>query len=126
MKLLVSGTREGFSQEKLEEVLGQYLSKSQASGEALVIIEGCATGVDTQAYQWATRRSVHVIHYPAPWGHLGKTAGAWRNRAMLRFFKPDQVVCFHPDISNGRGTRDQALAARNAGIPLHTVGSNLL
>ena len=119
MKLLVSGAREGFDQRRLEEVLGRFLHQH---GKELVIIEGCARGVDTQAFEWAQRNHVPVLHYPAPWNHLGKPAGRWRNRAMLRFFTPDHVVCFHEDIyGTSRGTRDMLDEATKRQIPTMLV-----
>lgn len=125
MKILVSGTREGFSQTRIDEVLDGYLVECRAKGEQLAIIEGCARGVDTQAFEWAQRNTVPVAHYPAPWDHLGKRAGPWRNRMMLKAYRPDVVVCFHPDIAKGRGTRDMAQAAAKAGYKVHLVGSTM-
>jgi hypothetical protein len=121
MKLLVSGAREGFNQRRLDEVLGGYLAEH---GDALVIIEGCAPGVDTQAFEWAKRNRVPVLHYPAPWTHLGKPAGRWRNRAMLRILQPDHVVAFHADIyGTSRGTRDMVEIATESGIPTHLIST---
>lgn len=121
MKLLVSGAREGFSQRRIDEVLGRYL---ELHGRDLVIIEGCAKGVDTQTFEWAQRHKVPVLHYPAPWTHLGKPAGAWRNRAMLRFFRPDQVVCFHDDIyGRSRGTKDMLDEAIKRDIPTALIST---
>lgn len=121
MKLLVSGAREGYPKWDLERVLARYL----AADKSLVIIEGCAPGVDTQAFEWAQANNIPVLHYPAPWNHLGKPAGRWRNRAMLKILQPDEVVCFHKDIENSKGTRDMALIAQTAGIPTQVVGSTL-
>lgn len=125
MKLLVSGTRAGFNPARIEEILDVYLRDCRIRHEDLVIIEGCANGVDTQANAWAQYHAVPVLHYPAPWNHLGRKAGLWRNRAMLKILKPDKVVCFHPDIAKGKGTRDMALIAARAGIPVHLVGSTM-
>lgn len=125
MKLLVSGTRAGFDPQRIIEVLDSYLALCRTKHEELVIIEGCAAGVDTQAFQWAESRSVPVLHYPAPWTHVGRKAGPWRNRAMLKILKPDRVVCFHPDIANGKGTRDMALIAARAAVPVRLVGSTM-
>lgn len=118
MKLLVSGAREGFDPDRLELVLNFYL---EDHGPKLVIIEGCAAGVDTQAYLWALKNHVPVLHYPAPWQHLGKRAGAWRNRAMLASLQPDGVLCFHHDLSKSRGTRDMYNEAQRRGIPTALV-----
>jgi hypothetical protein len=123
MKLLVSGSRDGFDQHVIDVYLMKYLAEHGRSN--LVIIEGCARGVDTQAYAWALRNGVQTLHFPAPWQHLGKPAGAWRNRQMLLLGQPDEVLCFHPDVKNSRGTRDMATAARKRGVPVVFVGSQL-
>ena len=126
MRLIVSGAREGFDATRLNSVLDGY---REQYGDALVVIEGCAPGVDTQAAEWADRNRIPVWHQPAPWTHLPRwKAGPWRNRAMLKVAmtlgEEDivQLVCFHDDIEGrSRGTRDMRDAALAEGIPVHVV-----
>ena len=120
MRILVSGAREGFNQRRIDEVLDIEL---QQHGAKLAIIEGCARGVDTQAVDWARRNHVPVLHFPAPWSHLGKSAGPWRNRAMLRFFNPDLVICFHANIEQSRGTRDMLEEAKRRSVPARLIST---
>lgn len=123
MILLVTGAREGFDQRTIDVVLGRYLHQF---GEKLVIGEGCQRGVDTQAFEWANRNKVPVLHYPAPWTHLGKGGGRWRNRAMLKFFTPDRVIAFHDDLDGrSRGTRDMVNIAVAANIPTHVISTRI-
>jgi hypothetical protein len=122
VRILVSGPREGFDQRRIELTLDRYLQIARR--EDFVLIEGCARGVDTQAWLWAKSRGLanQVLHRPAPWSHLDKAAGRWRNRIMLRD-KPDRVVVFHPDIEKGHGTKDMFEAANAAGLPVHLVST---
>lgn len=123
MILLVTGAREGFDQHTIDVALGRYLHQF---GEKLVIVEGCAPGVDTQAFRWASRNKVPVLHYPAPWSHLGRSAGSWRNRAMLKFHAPDRVIAFHDDLDGrSRGTRDMVNIAMAANIPTHVISTKI-
>lgn len=121
MKILVSGAREGFDQRRLELVLNAYLA---IHGENLVIVEGCAPGVDTQAFEWARSNDVPVAHYPAPWGHLNKSAGPWRNRAMVQAYAPDLVLVFHDDLyGRSRGSRDMLEYATQQGITARHIAT---
>lgn len=121
----MAGPRTGFPQHRIDETLDGYLATH--GRDRLVIIEGCARGVDTQAFQWAVNRGIaaQVLHYPAPWSHLDKAAGRWRNRAMIRVCRAEAAVIFHPDIQNGHGSKDMALAAAKADLPVHLVGSTM-
>ena len=122
MKLLVTGARDGFDQAQIDRYLGRYLHQF---GDKLVIIEGCARGVDTQAWEWAKAHKVPVLHYPAPWSHLGKPAGRWRNLAMLRVLQPDRVVSFHATLHLSKGTKHMVEAAMKENVPTHMIGSGL-
>lgn len=148
MRLIVSGSRDGFSQRRIDEVLDGYLGYAQ-----LTIVEGCATGVDSQAETWARRHgAIEVLgrergyrgpaiarlvleHWPAQWTKhegcfcaVGKPrcnyAGHRRNLEM-RDSHVDQVVCFHPDIRASRGTRNMAEKAAAHGLPVRLIGSTM-
>lgn len=78
------------------------------------VIQGDASGADLLAKEWAIDRGVIHTDCPADWKSFGRRAGPLRNRYMLTL-KPDGVVCF----PGGRGTRDMASAAQEAGVPVY-------
>jgi hypothetical protein len=92
------------------------------------IVEGCADGADTHAYRWAKaqpRPKPFVEHEPAPWGHLARAAGPYRNRAMLRRHDVGLVLAFHEaedlEALTGSGTADMVRAAKRAGLPTYVL-----
>jgi ABC-type hemin transport system substrate-binding protein len=109
--VLVCGGRSYEDRDKVFRVL-------DASG-ADFIIEGGATGADRLARRWAEARGFHFATVDALWyryGKLDKSAGAKRNRAMLRL-RPDKVIAF----PGGNGTHDMVTCAKAAGIPVEEI-----
>lgn len=83
-------------------------------GEFACLIHGGATGADTLAAQWANRRGITVIHYPAKWEQHGRAAGPIRNQMMIDHGRPDVLVAF----PGGKGTLDMICRAKAARIPV--------
>ena len=83
-----------------------------------VIIEGEAPGADTIAREEAEKLGMEVIPFEAKRKRYGRGAGPIRNQKMLDEGKPDEVVAFHPDINNSKGTLNMIKKARKAGIPV--------
>lgn len=82
-----------------------------------VVIEGEARGADLMAREAAEQLGIPVLRFPAEWERYGKAAGPVRNRQMIVEGEPTEVIAFHADIMNSRGTRDMVVQARKAGIP---------
>lgn len=151
MKLIVSGSRDGYQQTRVNDVLDAYL----AGNKQLIVIEGCATGVDSQVHDWAIKHGaterfgrhwdwdrervddirLALVHFPAQWKLHGgcrcspdkercNYAGHRRNLEMLAVW-PDEVVTFHPFILKSKGTKHMATAANERGIRLRQIGSML-
>ena len=147
MRLIVSGSRDGFSQARIDEILDGYLVHYQQ----LTIIEGCAPGVDRQSEDWARRHGaaemlgrergyrqpaiarIVLEHWPAEWTKHG---GCWcgpdkprcnfaghRRNAEMASASPDELAAFHPDIRNSKGTRRMVAIAHKRRIPYHLIGS---
>lgn len=76
-----------------------------------LIIHGGAKGADAMAEEWANRREIAVMAYPANWKLLGRSAGPIRNQRMLDEGQPDLVIAF----PGGRGTADMVRRAHLAG-----------
>ena len=100
------------------------LTAVHAARPLQTVVEGCADGADTLAYRWAQQAGTsppRVEHEPAPWSHLGKRAGPYRNRAMLRRHEVGLALGFHDDPNvealEHSGTADMAKAARRIQVP---------
>jgi len=99
MRVLVCGSRNYCE----AGIVDHVLSRLQIS----TLIHGGATGADTLAGEWATKRGIPTEVYPAEWRKYGNSAGPLRNARMLKEGKPDLVIAF----PGGRGTRDMVKQA---------------
>jgi hypothetical protein len=81
------------------------------------VIEGDARGVDRIAGEWARRRAVALIEFPANWKDEGRHAALIRNERMLQEGKPDLVIAF----PGGSGTSHTCWKAEQAGIAVLRV-----
>lgn len=156
MKLIVSGARDGMTTGELEATLDLYLPGQRLhhpGSDRLILIEGCAPGVDTQVEAWARSHRFNeifgrhwdwhireprgnvLVHYPAQWGlhrdcRCGqgrKTcnyAGHRRNLEMIDQL-PDEVLTAHPFIANSKGTKHMATTAKARKVKLTQIGSTL-
>lgn len=99
MRILVCGSRHWTNIDRIFEVLDDYAIDTD------LVIEGCATGADAIAEEWAESREILISHHPAEWSKYGKSAGPKRNRLML-LDKPHAIFAFSNDIESSRGTFD--------------------
>jgi hypothetical protein len=116
MILVVSGTRRG--RDDVREVLDKILIKEPVR----YLLHGDASGVDSQARNWAMSKGIYPLAVPALWVHFGKRAGPQRNRRLLRVARDlaeekEQIffVAF-PGSDYSPGTRDAIEAAKEAGL----------
>lgn len=110
MRLLVCGGR------NFDDVTYAYavLDRLHRLSTIDVVIEGDARGADRIAGDWARKRGVQNLKFPADWDKHGKAAGFIRNQQMIVDGKPDLVFAF----PGGRGTADMVRRARIARIPV--------
>ena len=111
MKVLVCGSRNFYDWRSLEQELKEH--------DITLIIEGCASGADSLARQWAIYNEIPYEEYPADWSNYGKAAGPLRNQQMLDKGDPELVIAFMSP--NSRGTRHMVEIAKKAGIPTKIV-----
>jgi len=110
-KVLVTGDRQGYSLDKITEVLKQLWEDGYR-----ILSHGGARGVDFQAGAVAHSIGYEIRVYKAEWGKYGKAAGPHRNKHMLVMEMPDLVVGFHALLSESRGTADCLRQARKMHI----------
>src|SRR5580704_17502390 len=71
----------------------------------IIVIAGKAKGLDTIVEEEAEKRGIHVAGVRALWDVYLKAAGPMRN-AVMGSLDPDEVICYHDDIENSKGTKD--------------------
>jgi hypothetical protein len=120
MILIVCGDRHWTDKNRIYEVL----NKLPKEYDKTIIIEGSATGADTLAFEWSKEHSITCINVPANWELHGASAGSIRNRRMFKDFgKIDEVIAFHNDFWNSKGTKDTVNYALSEKIPVLLVTS---
>ncbi len=117
IRLLVTGDR--FWEQR--EPIRKKLIELGCPDKIEVLIHGDANGVDKLTAEVAQDLGLlkeKILAYPAGWALYGKSAGPIRNRQMLKEGKPTQVIAFHDDPENSRGTVDMVKISRKAKIPV--------
>lgn len=120
IRLLVSGSRDGYDPNKFALEMGievGHLTRVFLDKPRLVLIHGNAKGVDQQAQDLASYFD-EVIRFDASWDEYGVSAGPRRNEKMLKEGKPTHGLIF----PGGRGTSDMMNRLFAARIPFRFVG----
>lgn len=116
MKVLISGDREWTDVETIVAALEMLPPGS-------VIVHGNCRGADIIARECAIAMGIEHRSYPAKWHLYGNSAGAIRNREMVREEHLSEepielVLAFHDSLTEkSKGTRDMVTVAEAVGIP---------
>lgn len=92
-------------------------------------------GADYQSKQAAMKLGIQVIECPANWEYYNKAAGPIRNQKQLELLNilgnigllqldegiDTEVLVFHSDIKNSKGTKDMGNRAKKAGVKVRVV-----
>lgn len=116
-RLLVCGDRKWDDGDLIFAVL-KYL---HTNGAIDCVIEGECRGADLLAREAAEGLGIPVLPFPADWDAHGKSAGPIRNRQMIVEGKPTEVMAFHDDLENSKGTANMLKQAKDAGLPVIIV-----
>lgn len=111
-RVIVTGSRHWNCRAEVDRALAWAWIKYDAE---LVVVHGCAPGVDSMARDWAQQHGVIDEPHPAAWDRHGKAAGVIRNQEMIDA-GAELVIAF--PLAGGRGTQDCMRRAEKAGIPV--------
>lgn len=111
MKVLVTGSRDYLSPERVKERIDQLPPHS-------TVIHGGARGPDSVAGIYAACTGHRVLTFKADWEAHGKKAGVIRNLLMLDE-QPDLVIAFWDGSS--RGTAHTIKEAQRRGIKVEII-----
>lgn len=111
-RVLVCGGRNWGEREPILRELRKLIKKH---GRVLVI-EGEARGADKLSRKAAEELGCPCERYPAQWDRYGRGAGPIRNRQMLTEGEPDEVLAFHENIDESKGTKNMVETAAKAGV----------
>lgn len=117
-RILVTGDR-SWTDDNYPVIFGALdTARNRARTNNILVIHGGANGVDKLAGQAAFRLGFGVRSYPANWSKYKKGAGPIRNNQMIKENKIDQVLAFHDDLGQNKGTRDMVNKALEMGLPV--------
>lgn len=120
MKVIACGSRNWIDKDRITYILENLPANT-------IIIEGGARGADAICRIVAKKLEFETITENAEWEKYGKVAGPIRNRAMIDKYQPiDQVIAFHNDIDNSKGTKDMVNYALIKHIPVLLVTKDTL
>lgn len=126
MVVLVTGDRHYPIQQK--RVIHDALARLLAIDPDLEVVHGDADGADFLAKEACSTLRIPCHSYPAPWHKMGRRAGPWRNRYMLkRHPEIALVLAFHDNLRKSSGTKDMIEVALSQGIQviLHENGREI-
>lgn len=106
MRTIIAGGRDYNFNSKDEEFLDSI------ADSITEVVEGGATGADTCARYWATKRGIPTKTFHADWWRNGMAAGPIRNREMAEYAKNGQCILF----PGGKGTDSMCSIATSAGL----------
>lgn len=91
------------------------------------LVTGGASGADTNGQQWAAKRGIETVIFPANWRKYGRSAGFKRNQRMLAYLQyaglRDNVPIGVIGMPGGVGTRMMVSLARDAGVMVYAPGT---
>lgn len=115
MRVIVAGGREVTDIALVESAI------AASAFEITQLVSGHASGVDTIAERWATKRGVPIKEYDvskAEWRRLGKPAGPMRNARMAAY--ADALIAIP---TGGPGTVSMIEEALKRGLKVYVHGS---
>lgn len=93
----------------------QAIKQWDIRAQDIMVVSGCALGVDTYGIRWAEERGLPVMRYPADWDRHGKSAGILRNIQMAAV--ADALVALWDGESPG--TRHMVQEADKRGLRVY-------
>lgn len=111
MKVIIAGSREGFTLRDVEEAV------KDSDFDITHVISGGARGVDSLGNQYAVDNSLRLTIKPAEWETYGKSAGYRRNVEMADI--ADALIVLIKDGSKG-STHMKEIATKK-GLPIYEV-----
>jgi hypothetical protein len=115
-KVIICGDRNYIHAERIRREIRKLKRWCERQDYTLLVIEGGAPGADRLAKHEGHREGVHVAEVDALWYSLGRPAGPIRNEVMA-LLEPAEIVAFHKDYENSKGTKNMLRLAKKLGIP---------
>lgn len=97
-RVVIAGCRDYDNYDEAKPYIDFCLSNLRKENN-IIIVSGCASGVDAIGERYAKENGFAVEKYPADWKSYGKSAGPLRNKQMAEI--TDYVICFWDGQSRG-------------------------
>ena len=111
--IIICGDRNWDDYEKIKKVLSSI-------DRTYTVIQGGCKGADTLAKNACIELGIQCITICAEWDKYGRSAGPIRNKAMLSL-NPVQVIAFHSEIQNSKGTKNMITISMEKNIPCSCI-----
>ncbi len=112
-KVVIAGCRDYNDYDEAKKFIDICLCSFKKSCE-IVILSGCASGVDAIGERYAKENGLRLEKHPADWKRYGRGAGPRRNKEMAEIC--DHVICFWDEKS--KGTKSMIDYARKLDKPI--------
>ena len=112
-RVVIAGCRDYDNYDEAKPYIDFCLSNLRKENN-IIIVSGCASGVDAIGERYAKENGFSVEKYPADWKTYGKSAGPLRNKQIAEI--TDYVICFWDGQS--RGTKSMIDYAKGYDMPI--------
>ena len=114
MRIIIAGSRDiNVSKDELFEII----DKLGILYDIKEIVSGCATGIDSNAIEFANHHKIPLKRFPADWDRYGKLAGPRRNLEMAEY--SDCLLLIWDNKS--RGSANMKARMKGLGKPIFEV-----
>jgi hypothetical protein len=121
IRVIVTGDRGWYCLELARRVVGRLCDRY--GRDNLVVVHGCAAGVDTAFDHAAKLAGVKIDPNPADWDRYQKAAGPIRNGEMVAA-GANFAIAVHKDLKASKGTKDCVHQCFDAGIKVFLFDSD--
>jgi hypothetical protein len=107
---IVCGSRDWTDGASIHTAMNQAIHDKRIPEWEMLVV-GSDRGADWWAWQWALKREMPAMVFPARWSDEGRAAGPRRNQRMYNWAQPVVTLAF----PGGRGTASMIGVARGGG-----------
>ena len=123
VRILVTGSRNVHKHcfslvwRKLDTLVTKAAKREGKKVKDVLILVGCARGIDAWTIQWAKSRKIKYKKFKADWDTYGDAAGCLRNTDMVKLAH----YCIGFWNGTSTGTADAIISSRSKRIPVKVI-----
>jgi hypothetical protein len=111
MRVIIAGPRDFVDAKELKRAI------KKSNFDITQVISGGALGVDRMGEEWANKKGIPLIIFPAQWEFFGKSAGHKRNKLMAEY--AEALIAISIKDSSGTTNMIQTMKKEKKPVYIH-------